>query len=49
MNVNALKDRIRNIAKERGQTAKECWTKLFLERFLARFSRSAYCDKFIFK
>ena len=49
MNENALKDRIRNISKERGQTAKECWIKLYLERFLSRLSRSQYSDKLIFK
>lgn len=49
MNENALKDRIRNISKERGQTSKECWIKLYLERFLSRLSRSQYSDKLIFK
>lgn len=49
MNEQALKDRMRTIRQEKNLSAKECWIKLFLERFLTRLSRSSQSDKFIFK
>ena len=49
MNEQALKDRIKIIAREKGIQFNECWKKLLLERFLLRLSRSAHDRKFIFK
>lgn len=49
MNEQALKDRMRIIRQEKKLSAKECWTKLFFERFLTRLSHSSQSDKFIFK
>ena len=49
MNEQALKDRIHNIAKEKGIRFNECWKQLLLARFLARLSHSNLTDKFIFK
>lgn len=48
MKLEALKDRIKYIAKEKDKSANEVWKQLFLERFLARLSHSHYDDKFIF-
>lgn len=49
MNEQALKARLKHIAKEQGKNFNEIWKLLVLERFLARLSRSEYSDKFIFK
>lgn len=49
MNTNALKDRLKVIAKEKGVTFNEVWKQLLLERFLSRLSSSAHQEKFIFK
>lgn len=49
MNEQALKDRLRNIAKEKGISFNECLQKLFLERFLVRLSASSQSNNFIFK
>jgi len=49
MNEQSLKDRMRKIRLEKNMSAKECLNKLFLERFLARLSRSSQSDNFIFK
>ncbi|WP_298626752.1 nucleotidyl transferase AbiEii/AbiGii toxin family protein [uncultured Legionella sp.] len=49
MNEQALKARLKHIAKEQGRSFNEVWKLLVLERFLARLSRSEYSDKFIFK
>jgi predicted nucleotidyltransferase component of viral defense system len=49
MNEQALKERIKMIAKEKDISFNECLKKLFLERFLSRLSRSTYASKFIFK
>ena len=49
MNEQALKARLKHIAKEFGKSFNEVWKLLVLERFLARLSRSEYSDKFIFK
>jgi len=46
---NALKDRIKNLANEKGTTVTDLLKKLYLERFLARLARSPYSDKLIFK
>jgi predicted nucleotidyltransferase component of viral defense system len=45
----ALKDRIKNLAAEKGTTVTDLLKKLYLERFLARLGRSDYSDKLIFK
>lgn len=45
----SLKDKIRQIAKEQNRLFNDVWTKLILERFLVRLSRSQYTDKLIFK
>ncbi len=49
MNEQALKARLKHIAKEQDKTFNEVWKLLLLERFLARLSRSNYNDKLIFK
>jgi hypothetical protein len=49
MNETALKERLKTVAKERGIFFNEAWRQLLLERFLARLSRSAHQEKFIFK
>lgn len=49
MNEQALKARLKYIAKEKNKSFNEVWKLLVLERFLARLSRSQYSDKFIFK
>ncbi len=46
---DALKDRLKNLAKDKGITVTELLKKLYLERFLARLARSDYSDKLIFK
>lgn len=49
MNESALKERLKSIAKEKGIAFNEIWKQFLLERFLARLSRSAHQEKFIFK
>jgi len=49
MNEQALKERIKTIAKEKGSQFNECWKKLLLERFLLRLSLSVHDRTFIFK
>lgn len=49
MNEQALKDRIKAVAREKGIQFNECWKKLLLERFLLRLSSSKYNGSFIFK
>lgn len=49
MNEQALKSRLKHIAKELDKNFNEVWKLLVLERFLARLSRSEYSDKLIFK
>lgn len=49
MNEQALKARLKHIAKEQDKSFNEVWKLLVLERFLARLSKSEYFDKFIFK
>jgi len=48
-NEQALKDHLRNLAKEEGKTSNEIWKRLLLERFLARLSHSDFKEKLIFK
>lgn len=49
MNEQALKERLKNIAKIEKRTFNEVWRELVLERLLVRISHSKYSDKFIFK
>ena len=49
MNEDALKERIKTIAREKESTFNEIWKQFLLERFLVRLSRSKHHDKFIFK
>lgn len=49
MNEQSLKDRIKQIAKEKNIKINFCWKQLLLERFLARLSRSSHANKLIFK
>ena len=49
MNEQALKARLKHIAKEKHKSFNEVWKLLILERFLARLSRSEYSYQFIFK
>jgi hypothetical protein len=49
MNEQALKARLKHIAKELDKSFNEVWRLLVLERFLARLSCSEYSDKFILK
>lgn len=49
MNEDALKERIRSIAKDKNKTFQEVWKQLLLERFLSRISDSDHQNKFIFK
>ena len=49
INMQALKDQLRTIARERNSHFNACWKQLLLERFLARLAGSSHGDKFIFK
>lgn len=49
MKLQALKDRIKVIAKEKDLTPSEVWKQLAFERFLGRLAKSKHHDKFIFK
>lgn len=49
MNEQALKDRIKTIARSKGIQYNECWKRLILERFLLRLSQSEHGKNFIFK
>jgi predicted nucleotidyltransferase component of viral defense system len=49
VNSDALKERLKVIAKEKTITFNEVWKQLLLERFLARLSNSSHHEKFIFK
>jgi hypothetical protein len=46
---NAIKDRLKNVAREQGTTVTDLLKRLYLERFLARLAKSSDADKFIFK
>lgn len=45
----AIKDRLKNVAREQGTTVTDLLKRLYLERFLARLAKSNEADKFIFK
>ena len=49
MNEQALKDRLKFIAKNQKRSFQAVWKLLLLERFLVRLSYSKYQNKFIFK
>lgn len=49
MNEQALKERLKKIAKDQNRSFQEVWKSLLLERFLARLSCSQYHRSFIFK
>ena len=49
MNEQALKERLKYIARNQKRSFQEVWKLLLLERFLVRLSRSKYQNKFIFK
>jgi hypothetical protein len=49
MNEQALKERIRHIAKEEKRTFQDVWKTLLLERLLARLTQSIFSEQFIFK
>jgi len=49
MNEDALKQRLRVIAKEKGVSFNEIWKQLLLERFLVRLCHSRHHEAFIFK
>ena len=49
MNEQALKERIKYIAKVEGRVFNQVWRSLTLERWLVRLSRSSYKNQFIFK
>jgi predicted nucleotidyltransferase component of viral defense system len=46
---NAIKDRLKNVAREQGTTVTDLLKRLYLERFLTRLAKSTNADKFIFK
>lgn len=49
MNEQALKDKLRHIAREESRTINDVWKRLILERFLCRLSKSSYNEQLIFK
>ena len=49
MNEQALKDRLKHIAKEQNRSFQEVWKLFLLERFLVRISKSNYNNRLIFK
>ena len=49
MNEQALKERIKYIARSEGRVFNQIWRNLILERLLVRLSHSSYSDQFIFK
>ena len=49
MNEQALKDRLKHIAKEQNRSFQEVWKLFLLERFLVRISHSNYNNQLIFK
>ncbi len=49
MKAQALKERLKVIAKEKGISFNETWKQFLLERFLARLSASKHQEKFVFK
>jgi len=49
MNEQALKERLKHIARDQKRSFQEIWKLLLLERFLVRLSHSKYQNKLIFK
>lgn len=49
MNEQALKERLKHIAKKEKHSFQEIWKLLLLERLLVRLGRSQYSDQLIFK
>ncbi|MCY4321074.1 MAG: nucleotidyl transferase AbiEii/AbiGii toxin family protein, partial [Bdellovibrionaceae bacterium] len=49
LSEQAIKDRLRKLAKEQGKSVNELLKKLYLERFLARLARSNFKNQLIFK
>ena len=49
MNEQALKERIKYIARSEGRVFNQVWRILILERLLVRLSHSSYSEQFIFK
>ena len=49
MNEQALKDRLKAVAKEKDIRFNVAWKQLLLERFLVRLSKSKHANNFIFK
>ena len=49
MNEQALKARLRHIAKEENSTFQDVWRRLILERFLVLVSKSKFSESLIFK
>ena len=49
MNEQALKERIKYIARSEGRVFNQIWRILILERLLVRLSHSSYSEQFIFK
>ena len=49
MNEQALKERIKYIARTEGRVFNQVWRILILERLLVRLSHSSYSEQFIFK
>jgi len=49
LSEESLKERLKNLAKEKSISVNELLKKLYLERFLARLAKSPYSHKMIFK
>lgn len=49
MNEQALKDRLKHIARNKKKSFQEVWKLLLLERLLVRLAHSKYQNKLIFK
>ena len=49
MNEQALKEKLKYIAKEKNSFFNHIWKKLILERVLVRLSQSKYSEQFVFK
>ena len=49
LSEESLKERLKNLAKEKSVSVNELLKKLYLERFLARLAKSTFSDKLIFK
>ena len=49
MNEQSLKEKLKNVAKEKNLSFYDVWHQFLLERVLVRLSRSQYSNEFIFK